>query len=69
MFGQVPDVLEDLWVDVALGKMGRAKRVIAAVPEKHPFDIRYKRIEKTDWESCENVLSVGEKRLTLIRPW
>jgi superfamily II DNA/RNA helicase len=69
MFGQVPDVLEDLWIDVALGELERAKKVIAAVPEKHPFDIRYERIEKTDWESCEKVLSVGEKRVELLRPW
>ena len=65
MFGQVPDVLEDVWIDVALGQIERAKKVIAAVPEKHPFNIRYERIKKTDWESCEKVLSAHEKEKML----
>jgi len=69
MFGQIPDTLEDVWIDVALGEVERAKKVIAAVPRQHPFDIRYQRIEKTDWESCEQVLSAGAKREVLRRPW
>ena len=32
LFGQVPDVLEDVWIDVALGEVERAKKVIAAAP-------------------------------------
>lgn len=69
MFGQVPDVLEDVWIDVALGQIERAKKVIAAVPEKHPFNIRYERIEKTDWESCEKVLSADAKWEALRHGW
>lgn len=69
MFGQIPDTLEDVWIDVALGEVERAKKVIAAVPQRHPFDIRYQRIKKTDWESCERVLSAGAKREILRRPW
>jgi hypothetical protein len=34
MFGQLPDILEDVWIEE------RAKRIINALPEKHPFDIR-----------------------------
>jgi hypothetical protein len=26
LFGQLPDVLEDVWIDVALGQLERAKR-------------------------------------------
>jgi superfamily II DNA or RNA helicase len=69
MFGQIPDTLEDVWIDVALGEVERAKKVIAAVPRQHPFDIRYQRIEKTDWESCEKVLAAGAKREVLRKPW
>jgi len=69
MFGQVPDVLEDVWIDVALGKVEHAKKLIAAVPTKHPFDLRYQRIEKTDWESCERVLSAEDRRTQLVRSW
>lgn len=69
LFGQVPDVLEDVWIDVALGEVERAKQVIAAVPKQHPFDIKYERIEKIDWESCEQVLSASAKRAALTKGW
>lgn len=69
LFGQVPDVLEDVWINVALGEVERAKQVIAAVPKQHPFDIKYQRIEKTDWETCERVLSVSAKRAALTKGW
>ena len=69
LFGQVPDVLEDVWIDVALGQLESAKQVIAAVPKQHPFDIKYQRIEKIDWESCERVLSAEAKRAALSKGW
>lgn len=69
LFGQVPDVLEDVWIEVALGEIARAKQVIAAVPKKHPFDLKYERIAKIDWESCERVLLPSAKRAALIRGW
>lgn len=69
LFGQVPDVLQDVWIDVALGEVERAKQVIASVPKQHPFDIRYQRIEKIDWESCERVLAPAAKRAALVRGW
>jgi len=69
LFGQLPDVLEDVWVDVALGQIESAKRIIDSVPKKHPFDIKYERIENVDWESCEEVLSHKAKRASLIRGW
>lgn len=69
LFGQVPDVLEDVWINVALGEVERAKQVIAAVPKQHPFDIKYQRIEKVDWETCERVLSGSAKWAELIKGW
>jgi hypothetical protein len=54
---------------VALGEVERAKQVIAAVPKQHPFDIKYQRIEKIDWESCEKVLSATAKRSALVKGW
>jgi hypothetical protein len=69
LFGQLPDVLEDVWIDVALGEEERAKKVIDAVPNQHPFDIKYQRIQKVDWESCERVLSEKAKREALTKGW
>jgi hypothetical protein len=68
MFGQVPDVLEDVWIDLALGDVERAKKIINAVPHQHPFDIRYQQIQKTNWENCERVLSSEAKRDVLRQP-
>jgi hypothetical protein len=69
LFGQVPDVLEDVWIDVAMGMEEQAKKIIEAVPEKHPFDLRYEKIERIDWESCAQVLSNNVKKEALMRPW
>ena len=69
LFGQVPDVLEDVWIDVALGEVERAKKIIAAAPKQHPFDIKYQRVEKVDWESCQQVLSAKAKREVLTEGW
>ena len=69
LFGQIPDVLEDVWIDVASGDIEQAKRVIDRVPDKHPFEIRYQQIEPSDWESCAEVLSTNAKREALMRSW
>lgn len=69
MFGQIPDVLEDVWVAMALGEREEAKRIIDALPKQHPFEIRYTRVEKVDWESCAQVLDAGEKRRVLSEGW
>ena len=69
LFGQIPDVLEDVWVAVALGEKEEARRVIDALPKEHPFELRYTHVEKVDWESCATVLSAEEKRRILSQEW
>jgi superfamily II DNA or RNA helicase len=69
LFGQIPDVLEDVWIDVALGKIESAKKTIDALPEQHPFEIKYDRIEKTPWESCTKVLDNSSRKETLLKGW
>ena len=69
MFGQVPDTLEDVWVDVALGEITAARAVIAAVPRTHPFAMRYDRIEDVDWESCARVLDPSPQLERLRSGW
>ena len=69
LFGQIPDVLEDVWIDLALGAKERAQRLIDAVPERHAFEIRYTEVESVDWESCIDVLSDTEKRRVLQLGW
>ena len=69
LFGQLPDVLGDAWVAVALGEKEAAAKIIDAVPEQHPFELRYTTVEQIDWESCRQALDVQEKRCVLSEGW
>lgn len=70
VFGQVPDVLEDVWINVALGEEEKANQLIDEVPVKHPFENRYnKDVKHTDWESYSEVLNNIEKRKHLEKGW
>jgi hypothetical protein len=70
LFGQVPDVLEDAWVNVALGRVEEASQRIGAVPEHHPFALRYEQhVSPIDWESCATVLDGQETGRVLLTGW
>ena len=69
VFGQLPDVLEDAWVAVARGERQRAQQIIDEVPRQHPFELRYTRVERVDWESCTQVLFEQTKTDVLRRGW
>jgi len=69
LFGQLPDTLEDVWVEAALGDIEKAKQIIDEVPPQHPFDVRYNKVQAEDWESCSVVLD-GEAQLeVLMKGW
>ncbi|MBI3920658.1 MAG: SWF/SNF helicase family protein, partial [Armatimonadetes bacterium] len=69
LFGQIPDVLEDVWVAVALGDRERAQKIIDELPESHPFELRYTNVEKIEWESCRKVLDKSAKQRVLRAGW
>ena len=69
LFGQLPDTLEDVWVQVALGELAEAQRTIDAVPEQHPFALRYREVRHVDWESCARVLDDAARRERLTNSW
>jgi len=69
VFGQLPDVLEDAWIAVAKGERERARQIIDEVPQQHPFELRYTRVEKVPWETCAEVLYDEAKRDVLRRGW
>lgn len=70
MFGQLPDVLEDVWIQVALDNSEQANKIIDEIPKYHPFELRYERgVGKVDWESCVRVLDKQEKRKYLMSTW
>lgn len=70
LFGQIPDTLEDVWIDVALNNIEQAKQRINEIPKEHPFKIRYqKHLEPIDWESCSTVLDAQETYIYLKKGW
>ncbi|WP_299996286.1 phospholipase D-like domain-containing anti-phage protein [uncultured Clostridium sp.] len=70
MFGQIPDILEDVWIKVALNDIEEANRKIDEFPKYHPFQLRYERgVGKVNWEECTEVLDKVEKRKYLMNPW
>jgi hypothetical protein len=70
VFGTLPDTLEDVWVKAAQGEMEEAKRLIDAVPRRHPFALRYtESVPSADWEKCEQVLNRLDLIETLKQPW
>lgn len=70
MFGQIPDVLEDVWISVALDEIEAANRIIDEVPKLHPFKVKYEKgIGKVDWESCIKILDSKEKVKYLLMGW
>lgn len=70
MFGQLPDVLQDVWIDVAVGNMEEAKKRIGALPKKHPFDVKYnEEVQNVDWRSCDEVLNKDAIRNKLLEQW
>lgn len=69
LFGQIPDVLQDVWVDFALGEIERAKKLIDNIEPRHPFDERYSKVENIDWEDCSQILNEAEKLVLLRKGW
>lgn len=69
LFGQIPDVLEDVWVAMALGEKERVKKIIDEIPNSHPFELRYTQVGKINWESCSEVLDAAEKEKALMQTW
>lgn len=69
LFGQIPDVLEDVWVEVAIGSKEKAREIIDAVPVQHPFEMKYNKIDSIDFERCSEVLNDIEKREALLKGW
>jgi superfamily II DNA or RNA helicase len=70
MFGQIPDVLEDVWVQVAQNDIDDAKKTINALPPKHPFELKYEKpIGNIPWETCSTVLDKIEIQETLRKGW
>jgi len=71
IFGQIPEVLEDVWIAIAQNDEQKAMEAINKVPERNPFKLKYEMDipTSTDWEKCEFVLDKQEKLKALLKGW
>ena len=74
LFGQIPDTLEDVWVEVAQNKIEEAEKLISDFSENdiHPFYNKYQKqenIKPINWEDCTDVLDGYEKKKFLMKGW
>jgi len=70
LFGQIPDTLEDVWVQVALNDEQAAQQLIdRTTATRNPFDVKYSKVEDADWETCASVLNGVSMKELLSRGW
>lgn len=70
LFGQIPDTLEDVWVQVALRNEQEANLLIdRTASARNPFDTKYSKVEDADWESCSTVLDPHAAKEQLMSGW
>ncbi len=70
LFGQIPDTLEDVWVNVALKDEAEARLLIdRASATRNPFDTKYSKVEDADWETCSMVLDPLAVKEQLSKGW
>ena len=74
LFGQIPDTLEDVWVEVALNQVADAEKRISDLSgsDTNPFYKKYQdqeNIKPINWEDCSFVLDNFEKKKILTKGW
>lgn len=70
LFGQIPDTLEDVWVQVALNDEQAARQLInRTASTRNPFDVKYSKVEDDDWETCSSVLNGLSVKELMMRQW
>jgi hypothetical protein len=70
LFGQIPDTLEDVWVQVAMNDEQAARQLIdRTTATRNPFDVKYSKVEDSDWETCSSVLNKVSMKEMLSKGW
>ena len=71
IFGQIPEVLEDVWIAMAQNDEQKALEAINKVPQRNPFVVKYEMDipDCGDWEKCAEVLDKQEKIKELMKGW
>jgi hypothetical protein len=70
LFGQIPDTLKDVWVQIAENDEAKANELIERTAEtQNPFDAKYSKVEDAQWETCSTVLNAFSMGELLRKPW
>ena len=70
LFGQIPDTLEDVWVEIAMNNEDAAKQLIdRTAVTRNPFDAKYSKVEDADWETSPLVIDPIAVRELLRKAW
>ncbi|NCC39654.1 MAG: helicase SNF2 [Gammaproteobacteria bacterium] len=70
LFGQIPDTLEGVWVQMALKDEQAADQLIdRTTATRNPFDVKYSKVADADWETCATVLNGFSMQELLSRGW
>jgi hypothetical protein len=70
LFGQIPDTLEDVWVQIAEHNEAKARELIdRTTATQNPFDVKYSKVEDAQWESCTHVLNAFSAGELLRKGW
>ena len=70
LFGQIPDTLEDVWVQVAMKDEAAAHQLIdRTTATRNPFDAKYSKVADADWETCASVLEPQSVKELLSLSW
>lgn len=70
LFGQIPDTLKDVWVQLAENNEAKARELIErTAATQNPFDAKYSKVEDADWETCATVLNAFSAGEMLRKPW
>jgi hypothetical protein len=67
---QIPDTLEDVWVEIAMNNEDAAKQLIdRTAVTRNPFDAKYSKVEDSDWETSPLVIDPIAVKELLKQAW
>lgn len=70
LFGQIPDTLEEVWVQIALQNEQAANELIDRTKAaRNPFDVKYSKVNEAEWETCSTVLEPITMKELLSQGW
>ena len=70
LFGQIPDTLENAWIEIAMNNEEKARELIDRTTlTRNPFDVKYSKVEDVDWETSPLVIDPIAVQELLRKAW